>query len=140
MGSRAVLHVLDRAPGQQPDRGLRADRVEQDLLQVGPVNDPIGRAEALPHGRPERHLAEVLARPDRADDHPVRLRGDPAQSRTEPEIDEDPARIGRELKPGANFAEPRAALDERDGVSLLRQGEGGCEPADAGADDREGQP
>ena len=125
----------DVAPDQEADAGPGADRVEQERLQVGPVDDVVGRAVGLAGRIPESDAADAPARIEGAHDHARRLRGGPAQGRAEAEADQHAARVRRELEAGADLAEAGPALDQRHRVAGGVEGERGRQAADPGPDD-----
>ena len=125
----------DGAAHHQPDRRARPHRVEEQGLELGPVDDVIGRAEALAHEGAERDGADLAPGCKGADRDAGRLARGAAQRRPEAEIDQDPARIRGELDAGAVGRECGAALDEGHLPAAGGERERGGEPADAGAGD-----
>jgi hypothetical protein len=100
----------DGAPDEQANVRPAAHRVEQDAVQVGAGDDPVGRAEALAHGGAERDGADRLSRRRAPDRYAGRLGRDAAQGRSEAEVEEHAACVRRELKAGSGLVQRRAAL------------------------------
>jgi hypothetical protein len=123
------------AADEKADAGSATHGIEQDGLQGGPVDDVIRRPEALLHEAAEGHAADHASGGKLADDRPLGFACGAAERRAEAEIDEDAARVGRELNAGAGLAEARPALDYRDVAPAGAQRQRRRETADAGADD-----
>ncbi len=134
-GFGTVGHLLDASSHHQADRRLRAHRIEKNALQVGPVRHPIGCAVTLAHEGPERDGADFAAGGDGANGDAIGLAGDAPERIAKTEVEEDAARIRRELETGAPFGKAGSALDEGHPVALAGERQRGRQSADAGSDD-----
>ncbi len=124
----------DLGPQTQRDIGQARRRLGERALQIGAVNDEIGRAPA-PLGvldRQSRQLGVVAAAQD-ADR--ARRRGEAAHGFEDAQSLENAGRVGRELKPRAEFLEDGRAFEDLDLEILPRERERGGQPADPGAGD-----
>ena len=136
---RILTGELGQSARDEADLGHRSDGVEEDRLQVGPVDNPVGGAEMLAHEGPERDLPDLPPRRNVAHDHATGFGDDAAQGRAEAETGQDAACVGGELETRSDLAEPGAAFDEGDRMSLPGERESRRQAADSGADDRDGQ-
>ena len=122
--------------GLDGDGRIGLGRLDEDRLQVGPVQQTVGRAMTLRRqcqrqrddGPPALHAAHLDG---------GRPRRDGIQRRAEPEIVEDAAGIRRDLQPGADFREGAAALEDGDLEARAREQQRRRQPGDAASRDRD---
>ena len=138
--SDEILHAHAELDG---DVEMLRDGGHQHRLQVAAMDRPIGRAVALRSGLAERHAHDFAAARGVQDAHRRRRDDVRPQLLFEPQRDQHPRRIGRELDPRAGLLEPLGLFQDDDAKAVADQSERRGQAADAGAghddDARRGQ-
>ena len=122
----------------QHDIRVGEHRVAQHRLQVGAVNDPVGRAIAECDLASELHARDFTAGARAADRQQLRRNEMRLQLFGKAEFDQQPRNIGRKLQASAGLRQFRRMFADDDTKSLARQRERRRQSADAGACDDDG--
>src|ERR1700722_19617543 len=125
--------VLELATEPQLDVGTVLDRFQQRGLQIGAVNHPIG-GSGLRHLMVEREAGDLAAARGTHQTDGFGRHG-AGELRSQAEIDQYAAGIGRKLKAGACFLQPLGLLEKDDTKTLLRQRQRSGQSPDTGARD-----
>ena len=104
--------VLDLGPERQGDEIVAGGGLVENALQVGAVDDAIGRAPARARqAERDAHQFRAIARP--ANDGGLRLDHPIGERRAKAELRQDPRGIGRELQAGADLLQHGRLLEHR---------------------------
>ncbi len=130
--------ILELAAKPQFDIGAVVDMGLQRGLQIGAVDDPIGRVGLAHRGIAQRQADDLAAasRTHQADG--VRLNSTGGKPGLQAKLDQHAARIGRELDAGTGFLQPLGLLKDNDAKTLSRQRKRRRQPPDPGTSDDDG--
>ncbi len=132
--------VLELPAEPQLDVRIVVDLRQQRRLQIGAMDDPIGRPGAKCSGIAERQAGDFTAALRAHDADGIGHGGAGTEPRPKSEIDQHPAGIGRQLQAGAGLLESLHLFQNDDAKALSRQRKGCRQSSDPGPgnDDRAG--
>ncbi len=136
----AVRVLLEAGDARIQSDGIRRsslDGIQQDAMQVGPVDHEIGRAIALARDRAEIEQLPGFAGAPEPDFLAGRLAPDLFQGGFEPEREQRMRAIRRDLNAGADFCEFAGLLDHADPQAAPDQRQRRGQAADAGTCDQD---
>ncbi len=136
---RILLERLDLAGGAQADVGHALAGVQEDLVQVGAVDDAVGIAVGGDRRLAEGHADDLFAGAHVVHAQTRRKEGYPGDRIGEAQVIEHLENVGPELDAGADLAEGGRLFQHRHGVTVPGQDIGGGQSADAAAGDENGK-
>ena len=127
--------------GAQRHVGLRLAGIQKDLVQVGPVNDAVGKAVGRARQIPQRDAHHFLTGTYIVHAQPSWEKRHLAHQIGQAQPGKHAKDVRSELNASADFAKGRRLLKHRHRVTVTRQHQSRCQAADAAANnhDRKGK-
>ena len=132
---RVGLHISHCGAKADAHAGCCAGETEEQGVVVRAVDVVVRRPVVLGHARAPARVPDARARIVAAEDDRRGFHGERCERRAEPPAVQDARRVGRDLDAGADVAEDRGGLEQRDAVAGVRERVGRGEAAEACADD-----